>query len=121
VTEPADGLLGLGFTEASDFGVESFNSLVDTGSLDQEVFSFYLTRDGGELVLGSTNPARYVSNTLAWFNVISNVSDYPHLLTQSSANVLTPHDLAFHSELLGNRIVFPNLERKPHSWDRRWH
>ena len=81
MNEPADGLLGLGFTEASDFGAESFfNSLIDTGSLDQEVFSIYLAADSGELVLGGTNPARYVSNTLTWFNVISTVSDYPHPL-----------------------------------------
>ena len=79
--EPADGLLGLGFTEASDFGAETFfNSLIDSGSLDQEVFSIYLSEDSGELVLGGTNPARYVSNTLTWFNVISTVSNYPHTL-----------------------------------------
>jgi cathepsin D len=80
-TEPADGLLGLGFTEASDFNVEGyFSSLVDAGILDQEVFSFYLTENSGELVLGGTNPARYAANTLTWFNVISTVRDYPHPL-----------------------------------------
>jgi cathepsin D len=71
--------MGLGFTEGSAFGVEGyFSSLVDAGTLDQEVFSFYLTENSGELVLGGTNQARYVANTLTWFDVISTVSDYPH-------------------------------------------
>ena len=89
MTEPADGLLGLGFTEASDFGVESFfSSLIGTGTLDEEVFSIYLNGDSGELVLGGTNPARYIPNSIIWFNVIANVSDYLHPL-DPPANGLT--------------------------------
>lgn len=120
MTEPADGLLGLGFTEASDFGVESFfSSLIGTGTLDEEVFSIYLNGDSGELVLGGTNPARYIPNSIIWFNVIANVSDYLHPL--DPRQMYSQHGLAFHSELLGNRIVFPNVEQKPHSWGTRWH
>ncbi|CAK6437360.1 unnamed protein product [Pipistrellus nathusii] len=61
-----DGILGLGFPVLSVGGVRPpLDALVDEGLLDKPVFSFYLNRDpeaaeGGELVLGGSDPAHYV-------------------------------------------------------------
>lgn len=61
-----DGILGLGFPVLAVGGVRPpLDSLVDQGLLDKPVFSFYLNRDpeaadGGELVLGGSDPAHYI-------------------------------------------------------------
>ncbi|XP_066127550.1 napsin-A isoform X1 [Saccopteryx bilineata] len=61
-----DGILGLGFPIlAVDEVRPPLDSLVDQGLLDKPVFSFYLNRDpeavdGGELVLGGSDPAHYI-------------------------------------------------------------
>uniref|UniRef100_A0A8C0E508 Napsin A aspartic peptidase n=1 Tax=Balaenoptera musculus TaxID=9771 RepID=A0A8C0E508_BALMU len=61
-----DGVLGLGFPVLAVGGVRPpLDRLVDQGLLDKPVFSFYLNRDpeaadGGELVLGGSDPAHYI-------------------------------------------------------------
>ncbi|XP_036129946.1 napsin-A [Molossus molossus] len=61
-----DGILGLGFPILAVGGVRPpLDTLVDQGLLDKPVFSFYLSRDpdaadGGELVLGGSDPAHYI-------------------------------------------------------------
>ncbi|XP_044614784.1 napsin-A [Equus asinus] len=61
-----DGILGLGFPILAVEGVRPpLDTLVDEGLLDKPVFSFYLNRDpeaadGGELVLGGSDPAHYI-------------------------------------------------------------
>ncbi|KAI4558300.1 hypothetical protein MJT46_012942 [Ovis ammon polii x Ovis aries] len=61
-----DGILGLGFPVLAVGGVRPpLDRLVDQGLLDKPVFSFYLNRnpeaaDGGELVLGGSDPAHYI-------------------------------------------------------------
>ncbi|XP_016061473.1 PREDICTED: napsin-A [Miniopterus natalensis] len=61
-----DGILGLGFPILAVGGVQPpLDTLVDQGLLDKPVFSFYLNRDpkevdGGELVLGGSDPAHYI-------------------------------------------------------------
>uniref|UniRef100_A0A8C0L356 Napsin-A n=1 Tax=Canis lupus dingo TaxID=286419 RepID=A0A8C0L356_CANLU len=61
-----DGILGLGFPILAVGGVQPpLDLLVDQGLLDKPVFSFYLNRDpeavdGGELVLGGSDPAHYI-------------------------------------------------------------
>ncbi|XP_054553494.1 napsin-A-like [Talpa occidentalis] len=61
-----DGILGLGFPTLAVGGVRPpLDVLVDQGLLDKPVFSFYLKRDpkaadGGELVLGGSDPTHYI-------------------------------------------------------------
>ncbi|XP_017517064.3 napsin-A isoform X1 [Manis javanica] len=61
-----DGILGLGFPALAVKAVRPpLDVLVDQGLLDKPVFSFYLNRDqetaeGGELVLGGSDPAHYI-------------------------------------------------------------
>ncbi|XP_043454389.1 napsin-A [Prionailurus viverrinus] len=61
-----DGILGLAFPVLAVGGVRPpLDVLVDQGLLDKPVFSFYLNRDpeaadGGELVLGGSDPAHYI-------------------------------------------------------------
>nr|XP_008507319.1 PREDICTED: napsin-A [Equus przewalskii] len=61
-----DGILGLGFPILAVEGVRPpLDTLVDQGLLDKPVFSFYLNRDpeaadGGELVLGGSDPSHYI-------------------------------------------------------------
>lgn len=61
-----DGILGLGFPTLAVGGVQPpLDTLVEEGLLEKPVFSFYLNRDsqcsdGGELVLGGSDPAHYI-------------------------------------------------------------
>ncbi|XP_004619817.2 napsin-A [Sorex araneus] len=61
-----DGILGLGFPILAVEGVRPpLDAMVDQGLLDKPVFSFYLNRDpkaadGGELVLGGSDPSHYI-------------------------------------------------------------
>nr|XP_004672632.2 napsin-A [Jaculus jaculus] len=61
-----DGILGLGFPSLAVGGVQPpLDTLVEQGLLERPVFSFYLNRDpeeadGGELVLGGSDPAHYI-------------------------------------------------------------
>nr|XP_020015491.1 napsin-A-like [Castor canadensis] len=61
-----DGILGLGFPILAVEGVKPpLDALVEQGLLEKPVFSIYLNRDpegaeGGELVLGGSDPAHYI-------------------------------------------------------------
>ncbi|XP_029782069.1 napsin-A [Suricata suricatta] len=61
-----DGILGLAFPVLAVGGAPPpLDALVEQGLLDEPVFSFYLNRDpeaadGGELVLGGSDPAHYI-------------------------------------------------------------
>uniref|UniRef100_A0A8C6QVR1 Napsin-A n=1 Tax=Nannospalax galili TaxID=1026970 RepID=A0A8C6QVR1_NANGA len=61
-----DGILGLGFPSLAVGGVRPpLDTLLEQGLLEKPVFSFYLNRvsegsDGGELVLGGSDPAHYI-------------------------------------------------------------
>ncbi|XP_038944991.1 napsin-A isoform X1 [Rattus norvegicus] len=61
-----DGILGLGFPTLAVGGVQPpLDALVEQRLLEKPVFSFYLNRDsegsdGGELVLGGSDPDHYV-------------------------------------------------------------
>ncbi|XP_004710739.1 napsin-A [Echinops telfairi] len=61
-----DGIFGLGFPILAVDGVRPpLDILVDQGLVDKPIFSFYLNRnpeeaDGGELVLGGSDPAHYI-------------------------------------------------------------
>ncbi|XP_057317584.1 lysosomal aspartic protease-like [Hydractinia symbiolongicarpus] len=63
-----DGIFGMGFQELSeDNVVPPFYNMVSQKVVDQPVFSFWLNRNandsaGGELLLGGTDPARYVGD-----------------------------------------------------------
>ncbi|KAH9256383.1 hypothetical protein BASA81_005640 [Batrachochytrium salamandrivorans] len=53
-----DGILGLGFDSIVVGGGPSvFSALVESGVLDKPEFAFYLAEEGGELMLGGSNPA----------------------------------------------------------------
>ena len=66
---PADGLLGMAFTELSGLVdipevVTVFETMIKEKTVDKPVFSFYLNRDvegkmGGELTLGGSDPEHY--------------------------------------------------------------
>lgn len=59
----ADGLLGMGFQSVSVYNAAPlFQSLIAQGGVDQQVFSFYLAKQGSELYIGGTNPSHYSGN-----------------------------------------------------------
>jgi cathepsin D len=61
-----DGILGLAYPRISVDGVLPwFNSAVAQGAMDENMFSFYLSRDAGsdgELFLGGANPDKYTGD-----------------------------------------------------------
>ncbi|XP_061570087.1 nothepsin [Cololabis saira] len=66
VTARFDGVLGLAYPSLADIlGKPVFDNILDQKTLDQPVFSFYLSRGTntsspeGELLLGGTDPDRY--------------------------------------------------------------
>jgi len=61
--DPFDGICGMGWPSlAEKFVTVPFQALVQTGQLDQKVFSFYLGDDeDGELVIGGSDP-KYGAN-----------------------------------------------------------
>ncbi|TBU27158.1 acid protease [Dichomitus squalens] len=59
-SDPADGLLGLGFASISNLGHDPFFfTAVDQGVVDQGVFAFKLASSGSELFIGGTNKDLY--------------------------------------------------------------
>ncbi|KAH7906840.1 acid protease [Hygrophoropsis aurantiaca] len=60
---PADGLMGMGFPQISDFNANPFfQTLVADGVVTEAVFSFKLARSGSELFLGGTNTDLYTGD-----------------------------------------------------------
>jgi hypothetical protein len=60
-----DGICGMGWDDISVDGVETpLRALVNSGSLDEPVFAFYLGSGGadGELTIGGVNSARYTGD-----------------------------------------------------------
>jgi hypothetical protein len=60
-----DGICGMGWDDISVDHVKTpLRALVDSGSLDEPVFAFYLGSGGadGELTIGGVNPARYTGD-----------------------------------------------------------
>lgn len=66
-----DGILGMGFpTIAVTGAVPVFNNMIDQGLVDEPVFAFWLNRkqdgaEGGELILGGTDPDHFTGN-ITW-------------------------------------------------------
>ncbi|KAG8963614.1 Type I transmembrane sorting receptor [Tulasnella sp. 425] len=62
-SDPYAGILGLGFVAGTSSGATPFfTNLVKSGSLESNVFSFYMTRggvEGSELCLGCVNSEKY--------------------------------------------------------------
>ncbi|KAI0048762.1 acid protease [Auriscalpium vulgare] len=60
---PADGLMGMGFQEISQFkSPPFFQTLIEDGQVTDQVFGFKLAESGSELFLGGTNPALYTGD-----------------------------------------------------------
>ncbi|KYO40998.1 napsin-A [Alligator mississippiensis] len=82
-----DGILGLAYPNISVRGITPvFDNMMERGLLDQNVFSFYLSRNssdnvGGELLLGGINKERYkgdlhyipVSRKAYWQVLMNNI------------------------------------------------
>lgn len=70
-----DGILGMGFKSISVAGVPTvFESLFEQGKIDEESFSFYLSKvagsDTSRLVLGGLNP-KYYTGDVKYYPLIS--------------------------------------------------
>jgi hypothetical protein len=65
----ADGIMGMGFREISTTGVAPFfETLVDQGRVEQQIFGFYLAESGSELIIGGRDSSRFSGN-LTYVNV----------------------------------------------------
>ena len=57
---PADGLMGMGFEQISDFGANPvFQTLVENNQTSQPIFSFNLASNGSELFIGGVDPDKF--------------------------------------------------------------
>jgi len=71
ITGKMDGILGLGYDAISELGITPiFESMFNQGLIDDESFSFYLTREssaaGSSLVLGGVNP-KYAASDFKYY------------------------------------------------------
>ncbi|KAG9003878.1 Type I transmembrane sorting receptor [Tulasnella sp. 427] len=77
LTSSSAGLLGLGFPANAESGkTPFFVNLVNNGALASNVFSFYMSRNGGsgsELCIGCTNSAKY-TGSIAYYALDSSAT-----------------------------------------------
>lgn len=60
---PADGLMGMGFQQISNFGLDPvFQTLAAQGQTTESVFAFKLAKSGSELFLGGVDSSKHAGD-----------------------------------------------------------
>jgi len=60
-----DAIIGLAYPKLSDYGIPFFDSIINSGILDQNIFSFYMSAnqvDKSELWFGEYDAAKFIGD-----------------------------------------------------------